>query len=47
VKVEGDSVTIAHSDNPGEIFSIPALKVKQRTEHYRGGTLWIFDTRPA
>lgn len=46
VKVEGDIVTIAHSDDPGEDFSISKLKVKARTQHYRGGTLWIFDARP-
>ena len=46
VKVEGDIVTIAHSDDLGEDFSISKLKVKARTQHYRGGTLWIFDARP-
>lgn len=46
IKVEGDEVTIRHSDDPGEVFSIAALKVKLKTEHYRGGTLWIFDQRP-
>lgn len=45
VKVEGDKVTIAHSDDRGEEFGITGLKVKERASHYRGGTLWIFDAR--
>lgn len=42
--VSGDSVTIRHSDNPGEEFSKQALSVNRETRHHDGiRKLWIFD----
>lgn len=43
VSVSNGNVTIAHSDDPGEVFAISELTVEKVTVSASGETLWVFD----
>lgn len=43
VSVSNGNVTVAHSDDPGEVFAISKLAVKKVTVSASGETLWVID----
>lgn len=43
VERNGESVTIAHSDSPGESFRVEDLRVQRLSIHHKGGLLWVLE----
>ena len=42
IEREGLTVTVQHSDHPGEVFSVADLSVDKLSSHHRDGApLWI------